>query len=417
VKLLFLLLILLVLTRLFGELAERLGQPALVGELISGVLLGILAAQTDLVPLLDGIAGDEVFVAITELAVFFLMLLAGVETRSSDLVRSSRRALLVALGGMFLPLGLGMAAGWALLPDSPFRAVQAVFFGTALAITAVPVTVRILEDLGKLRTGVGQTILAAALFDDILSLLLLAVLTGYLKAQSLSGVAILLVLGKVALFFAITLPVGWWVFPQVGRRLKNSRVAEAHLSGLLIAALAYAVLADALGLHAIVGAFVAGVFFERRVVDRDAYDRVEQQLSGLTSGFLAPVFFASIGLHVDVSAVRHAPLLLMTLIALAFFGKIVGAGLPAYWVGMSRRDAWTVGIAMSGRGTVELVIADVAMRAGLFDVPDPPPSVVRHLFSAVVVMALVTTVLTPILLRRLLRDLGSRGLDMVETDR
>jgi Kef-type K+ transport system membrane component KefB len=305
---------------------------------------------------------------------------------------------------MIIPVGAGLALGLAVLPESPFKLVQSLFLGTALAITAVPVAVRIFIDLGQLDTRVGKTVIAAALWDDLLSLFLLALLLAAI-GEDFSGSfqtgAALLLLGKAVLFFAVTIPVGFIVFPLIGRYLRHLHFPEVDFSMLLIAALAYAVFAETMGLHFILGAFLAGMFFHPKVVDADVYERVEQQMSGITRGFLAPIFFVSVGLHLDFSAISQVPGFVAVLILIAIASKLVGSGLPAYWVGLSKRESLMVGIGMSGRGAVELIVAGIALEAGLFLHPYPTPVIVESLFSAIVIMALVTTILTPIFLRRL----------------
>jgi Kef-type K+ transport system membrane component KefB len=396
----FVILSFLVFTRLFGELAERLGMPSLVGELLSGVLLGVLAAAlAGVVPVLGGLRDSESLVLITDFSMFFLMLLAGVEMEPRDMAKRSGRAFAVAFGGMALPLGFGFALGLWVLPESPLRIAQALFLGTALSVTAVPVTVRIFMDLDRLDTEVGRTVVSAALFDDILSLFILSLLIGMMNGEPQNAESIGFLLIKIGIFFAITIPIGWFVFPRVGRYFKHFLVREIDLSMLLIAAFAYAVIAELLGLHYIVGAFLAGVFFQRPVVDPEVYERVEGQLSGLTTGFLAPIFFASVGLHLDGSALLAVPLFVVSLVVIAMLSKIVGAGLAARWTGMSALDSSIVGVGMSGRGAVELIIANLALQAGLFSQPDPPPPILANMFSAVVIMAVVTTVAAPILLR------------------
>jgi len=158
-----------------------------------------------------------------------------------------------------------------------------------------------------------------------------------------------------------------------------------------------------MGLHFIIGAFLAGMFFHPKVVDEEVFRRVEKQMSGITSGFLAPIFFVSVGLHLDFSAVVSVPGFVASLIIIALASKMIGAGLPAYWVGLSKRESMMVGVGMSGRGAVELIVAGVALQAGLFAQPVPTPLIVESLYSAIVVMALVTTVITPILLKGLFR--------------
>ena len=392
---------------MFAELAERVSLPAILGELVAGVALGIAMTQfAESMPILWSATQSGAFGAMVDLGMFFLMLLAGIFMEPIEFAKASKSAVLIAVGGMIIPVVAGVLLGLVVIPDSPFRLVQSLFLGTALAVTAVPVTMRIFMELEYLDSRPGKAVVAAALWDDLLSLFLLAVLLAAVT-QIETGVfqtaAIAKLVGKVALFFAVTIPVGLYVFPYIGHRLRYLRFPEVEFSMLLIAALAYAVFAEYMGLHFILGAFLAGMFFHPGVVEVQAYQRVAEQMSGLTRGFLAPIFFVSIGLHLDFSALAQVPLFVAALILIAFASKLVGCGLPAYWVGMSKRESLIVGIGMSGRGAVELIIAGVALNAGLFALPQPTPVIVDSLFSAVVVMALVTTVLTSILLNWLVR--------------
>ena len=403
---LYLILVLLVITRVFAELAERVGLPAIVGELVAGVALGVMLLRfSDALPVLWSATQSETYHSIVNLGMFFLMLLAGIRMEPFDFAQTSRTAIVVAAGGMIVPVGAGLALGYLVLPDSSFKLVQCLFLGTALAITAVPVTVRIFMDLGQLESRAGKTVVAAALWDDLLSLFLLALLVAAIHENSSGAFELkeaLLLLGKVTLFFAGTIPFGLFVFPWIGRYIRYLHFPEVDFSMLLIAALAYAVLAELLGLHFILGAFLAGMFFHPKVVAEEAYDRVLQQMSGITRGFLAPIFFVSVGLHVDFGAVSQVPGFVTILIIIAILSKLIGSGLPAYWIGLSRRESLIVGIGMSGRGAVELIVAGVALQAGLFSRPVPTPIIVEGLFSSIVIMALVTTVLTPVGLRFLM---------------
>ena len=402
-EILYLVLVLLVVTRVFAELAERVGLPALVGELVAGVALGLILARSyDSLALLGSACQSESYNSLVSLGMFFLMLLAGIRMEPLEFARISKSAILVALGGMIVPVGAGFALGMAVIPDSPFRVVQSLFIGTALAITAVPVAVRIFMDLDQLNSLVGRTVIAAALWDDLLSLFLLALLLAVIGenfSSTLGSGAVLLLIGKVLLFFAVTIPIGLFVFPNLGRYLRHLHFPEVEFSMLLIGALAYAIFAELMGLHFILGAFLAGMFFHSNSVDAGVYKRVEQQMSGITSGFLAPIFFVSIGLHLDFTAVSQVPGFVAVLILIAFASKLVGSGLPAYWLGLSKRESLMVGVGMSGRGAVELIVAGIALEAGLFLQPQPTPVIVESLFSAIVLMALVTTIVTPIVLR------------------
>ncbi|MDJ0711232.1 MAG: cation:proton antiporter [Woeseiaceae bacterium] len=402
---LYLILVLLVVTRVFAELAERVQVPAIVGELVAGVALGLfLAAFRELVPVLWDATQSETYRSIVDLGMFFLMLLAGIRMEPLEFARTSKSAILVALGGMAVPVGAGLLLGAAVLPDSPLKIVQCLFLGVALAITAVPVAVRIFLDVGELESEVGKTVIAAALWDDLISLFLLALLIAAMATGDVTTFALqdaLALLGKVVLFFAVTIPVGLFVFPRIGHYFRYLRFPEADFTMLLIAALAYATFAERMNLHFIIGAFLAGMFFHPKVVSGEVYERVENQMSGITRGFLAPIFFVSVGLHLDFGAIAAAPVFLIVLILVALVSKVVGAGVPAYWVGLSKVQSLMVGVGMSGRGAVELIVAGVALQAGLFLQPSPPPPIIESLYSAIVIMALVTTVLTPLILRRL----------------
>ena len=397
----YVLLIILVITRAFGEVAVRLGQPALVGELLAGIALGVaIRFSPSSFPVMHAIPDNDVFTAITDLGIFFLMLMAGLEMRPREVAEKSKGAMFIAAGGLIIPLLVGFSLGWFFLPRSDVKLAQVLFIGTALAITAVPVAAKVLMDLDKLRSTAGKMIVSAAIIDDILGLLLLAVLTAVIRTGEMPDPAGLLWLGgQIILFMIIVTAIGLYILPRLERVFHRSMSEEFEFSILLVVAFGFAVMAEALHMHFILGAFAAGLFFTKRTMDTKVFKGVQSRISGITTGFLAPVFFASIGLHLDVAAFTSIPLFLAVLIVAAVLCKLIGAGLPAYWIGLSGKDSLIVGIGMSGRGAVELIIADIALRAGLFSHPDPTPAIVANLFSAIVIMAVITTLLTPIGLR------------------
>ncbi|MGE3886621.1 MAG: cation:proton antiporter [Vicinamibacterales bacterium] len=403
-ELLYILLVLLLVARVAAELARRAGAPELIGELIGGIGLGLLVQQSSgSFPVLSELADNDVFRGFTDLAMFFLMLLAGVEIHPGQLSRASRAALGIALGGMLLPLAAGFGLASLALPDSPFKFAQSLFVATALAVTAVPVSVKVLMDLGQLKTRLGLTIVSAAVIDDVLALLVLAVLTGVVRTGTVpAGAELAGLAGRVALFFVIVGVVGGYVYPWLGRQLKAAHAQEFEFSALLIAALTFSLLAEALSLHFILGAFLAGLFFGQRTLSAGVYEKIKTSLTTFTAGLFAPLFFASVGMHLDLQAALVVPGFVAALVLAAFAGKLAGAALPALAAGFSLRQSIGIGAAMSARGAVELVVADVALRAGLFEVPAPPPPEVAYLFSAVVIMAIVTTLIGPLVLKGLI---------------
>jgi Kef-type K+ transport system membrane component KefB len=208
-EILYILLVLLVTARAFGEIAIRLGQPTLVGEIVAGIALGrVIRLFPEAFPLMAGIRDDRVFMAFTDLGIFFLMLSAGLEMQPRELAQTSGSSAVIAAGGMLLPLGLGTGLGWVFLPASDYRVAQALFIGVAISVTAVPVAVKVLMDLKKLNTPLGASVVSAAVIDDILSLVLLALLTALIRSGTLPGGAELLLLAvKVLLFFALAAAV------------------------------------------------------------------------------------------------------------------------------------------------------------------------------------------------------------------
>jgi len=404
-KILFLILVLLATARIFSEVAERFRIPALVGEIIAGILLGAVFQQfTDQIPYLANLHDNEVFTAITDLGIFFLMLYAGIELHPQDVGEASVSSIWVAIGGMVIPLALGFGFAWFLFPASDYRSAQSLFLGVALAITAVPVVIKVLMDLKKLQESYSKVIVSAAVIDDVLSLLLLAILTAFIESGAMPGWQDLAILAvNVLVFFAVTIGLGRYLFPWMARLvIHRSYLEESEFSILLIVSLAFSVLAEMMDMHFILGAFIAGLFFAKREIPSEIFHDVQNKVSGITTGFLAPIFFASIGLSLDLSSMREIPFLVVGLIVIASAGKILGAGIPARLIGFNWKEAMVIGNGMNARGAVELIIADIALRAGLFSHPEGD-EVIGNLFSAVVIMAIVTTVMTPITVKWLLR--------------
>lgn len=398
------LLILLVLSRAMGEVAARLGQGPTVGELISGIALAaVIGSAGAEIPFLRDLASGHAVELVAQAGVFFLVLQAGIEMKPKEIASHSATSFVVALGGAVVPLTAGVALAWWLLPAGEMKQGQALLVGVAMSITAIPVTVKLLEETGLLHTRIGQTVVAAAIFDDVIGLFLLAVLLGIIHTGHVPDLATLAwLMGKVAAFFAITIGLGVHVYPRLRAGIEQMRAATIEFSALMGVALAYALLAELLGLHWILGALMAGLFFEPHRVGEQAYKDMTVLVGGITTGFLAPLFLAWIGLRVDLAAVTAIPFALAALIAVAFFGKFLGAGVPAAFAGFGRREAMAIGVTMNARGVVSLIVVSIAAEAGLFAATDGAEPVVVHLYSALILMGVLTTVMTPILLRLVL---------------
>jgi Kef-type K+ transport system membrane component KefB len=287
------------------------------------------------------------------------------------------------------------------------KTAQALFLGVALAVTAVPAVIKVFIDLRRLQENYSKVIVSAAVIDDVLSLLLLAFLTAFIEAGAMPGWQQLLMLAaKVAAFFAITVAMGRYLFPWIARLvIHRSYLEESEFSILIVVSLAFSVLAELMDMHFILGAFIAGLFFAKRRIPHEVFHDVQNKVKGITTGFLAPIFFSSIGLSLNLSSLVNIPLIVWSLIATASVGKILGAGVPARLIGFSWKESMVIGNGMNARGAVELIIADIALRAGLFNHP-ARNEVIGNIFSAVVIMAIVTTVTTPIVVKWILERNG-----------
>jgi Kef-type K+ transport system membrane component KefB len=299
---------------------------------------------------------------------------------------------------------MGYLLGQLLLPESEFRFVQSFLLGVVLSITAVPALTRVLDELGQLDTRLGNVIINAAVIDDILGLFLLAMLTPMISGGGLPSAGELgLLAAKVFGFFAAAIVTGQFLMPHIGRLSRKSRYVEIEFSIALIVALIFGVGAEYAGMHFIIGALVAGLFLQENTFGEHAR-ALENKMSGVTLGFLAPIFFVSIGLNVDLSALSIAPLFVIVLIAVAIAGKLLGCGILARLSGFSLRESMAIGFGMNGRGAVEIIVATIALNSGTFSKPEPTPALVSALFSSIVIMAVVTTVIVPLGMKPLLRS-------------
>lgn len=399
------LLILLLTARFLGALAERVSLPSAVGEMLAGMVLISLAQfagphQT----FFQGMPESETLGHVADLGIFFLLLMAGVEMQLSDTVHDARKSFVVALGGVALPLVAGVALGFVFLEDGPQRTAQALLVGVALSITAIAASAKILQEFGLLRSQTGRVLITAALFDDIFGLFLLALLSSVITSGELPGaLAFLILLAKVIAFFVVTGLLGVHVYPRISKHIHRRQAAEIEFGALVIVALGYGFLAELLGLHWAVGAFMAGLFMERSRVGKKPHKSMRLMLNALTAGVLGPLFFAWIGLQANLAAIIEIPGFLIVLIVVAFVTKVLGGGIAAAAIGYDKQKSAIIGVGLAPRGEIMIVVISVALEAGLIDGATADP-VAQHLFSALILMALANTILAPFVLRLLLRS-------------
>jgi Kef-type K+ transport system membrane component KefB len=381
--------------KLGGHLSERLGQPAVLGELLAGVLLGNL----DLAGIgwFRQLTGDTAIAGLAEVGVILLLFEVGLESTIQDMAKVGWRSLIVAVLGVVTPWLLGYGVGAVLLPDhSPY---VWLFLGATLTATSVGITARVLRDLGRSQTSEARIILGAAVIDDVLGLVILAVVGSLIHAADVGGSASLGGVGVIVLKAVAFLFGSLWLGTIISPRLFGLTAKLRGSSLLLVTALVFCFLlaagAAAIGLAPIVGAYAAGLILER-VHYQDFSERGEHSLDELVkpvSGFLVPVFFVLMGLKVELAGMfRPEQLgLALAVIVVAILGKQACAlgGLG------SRLDKVSIGIGMIPRGEVGLIFANLGLGMTLHG----ERIVDQGLFSTVVLMVLATTVVTPPLLK------------------
>jgi Kef-type K+ transport system membrane component KefB len=387
--------IILAAAKLAGHLAVRIGQPAVLGELVAGVVLG--NAELIGIGWFNGFEKDATVDILARLGVVILLFEVGLESTVSDMVKVGLPSLLVALLGVVTPFALGWGVGALMLPDE--SAYVHAFLGATLTATSVGITARVLKDLNRSQSAEARVILGAAVIDDVLGLVILAVVTGVIAAAdrgtALSYAEIGLVLGKAVAFLFGALLLGVYVSPRVFGLASRLSGGGVLLATALVFCFALAYTASIIGLAPIVGAYAAGLILEDAHF-RPFASRGELQLEQLVhplSTFLVPVFFVLMGMHVDLAAFARTDVL--GLAALLTAAAIVGK--QACSIGAIGRplDRLSIGIGMIPRGEVGLIFANIGLGLTLAG----ERIVDEGIFSAVVIMVIVTTMSTPPLLK------------------
>lgn len=369
-----------------GYLSYRLGQPSVLGELFVGLLLGPSLVDILHLPYFTDPHLPEVIHYLAEIGVLLLMFLAGLELDIKDLARTGKVAAIAGTLGVILPIVLG--AGVALAFALPGQ--EALFIGLILAATSVSISAQTLIELNVLRSRVGITLLGAAVFDDILVVLGLSIFTAVTLGDSSSGWGqIAMVVLRMIGFMGIATVLGLAILPGASRRVQTLPVSQGLIAFTMVTVLVYGWAAEELGgMAAITGAFLAGLVFARSPVK----ERIESGVVTLAYGLFVPIFFINVGLIANMRALLAGGafwlFVVMTLIAVV--GKVLGSGFGALLGGLSRRESLQLGIGMMSRGEVGLIVASVGITQGIID---------DAVFSAVVGVVIVTTLLTPPLLR------------------
>jgi Kef-type K+ transport system membrane component KefB len=391
------LLILLVLARLFGEIMERFKQPAMIGEILAGVLLGPT--------ILNFIHRTEELKVISELGIFLLVIIAGLEIHLDEIVKSMKgRNIFISIAAFFIPLFSGYLVGICFDLD----VMSTVFIGLCVAITALPVSIRILMDLGKLNSHVGQKIISVAIFDDVIALTILGILLDIKDVEptfaNITQATIFTVL-KLTFFLLIII----LTYKMIQKLAQKENFIENQLNNILnflkgkeslfavffVFILIFATITESIGLHFIIGAFFASMLISKELVGEKHLETFHNTTNSMAMGFLAPIFFAGIGLEFQFSSIQNYPLLL-AIIAVSFLSKIIGGYIGGRFARLNHKVSLALGIGLNARGIMELVIANIAYKAGIIN---------TEIFSMLVIMGLITTLSTPFLLKRAFKSI------------
>lgn len=390
--------------KLGGELFERLGQPAVLGELIFGMILGSLGLfGITAFEFLRTNAGLEI---LAQLGVILLLFQVGLESNVKEMLSVGWSSLLVAILGVVAPFFLGWGVSAWMLPEEDL--LVHLFIGATLCATSVGITARVLADLGKLQTRESRIILGAAVIDDVLGLVILAVVSGVISAANTGGelnsLAALAIIGKAFGFLVGAILIGGWLSPRVYRVASRLNVAGVLLALSLGICFFLSFLADWIGLATIVGAFAAGLILDG-VKYRELGEKTKHHIEELIqpiAAFLVPVFFILMGARVDVSSFGQVEVLGFA--ALLSLAAIVGKMICAGGVLEKGIDRVSVAVGMVPRGEVGLIFAGIGAQLVLNGEPVISPPI----FAAVVVMVIVTTLVTPPALKVTLAR-GERG--------
>jgi Kef-type K+ transport system membrane component KefB/mannitol/fructose-specific phosphotransferase system IIA component (Ntr-type) len=376
------LLLVLLVAAIGGALANRRGYPALMGEMVAGIVFG---------PMMLGLLHESPGLdLLAEVGVFLMMLYIGIEVDHRDLMKASWAGLLAAAGGFIIPFICGY---YVVSVHYGYSQVAGLFIGLAMGVTSLATKSRALMELKLLGTRVANVMLAGALICDTMALVVFAGITGFAESDSTDLFNLAWVLTKALLFFGLTIIIGLRVFPLIGKIFRKFGFTERTMNFTLVilVGLVFAEMAEIAGLHSVIGAFIAGLFIREEVLKRKLSHEVSGMVHDVSLGFLAPVFFVTAGFKVDVTVLWTDTAFLGVIIGVALVSKILGTWLFCLPSRLNWREGLVIGGGMNGRGAVEIIIAEIGLKMGLID---------QSMFSILVFMAFFTTALEPMFLKR-----------------
>ncbi|MDK2822317.1 MAG: hypothetical protein PWP71_235 [Clostridia bacterium] len=364
---------------ILGHLSVKFGQPSLFGKLLVGIILGP--------SILNILHSNIILKELAQVGVLMLMFLAGLETNIAEFRKSIVSSFFTAIGGVFLPLGAGL--GYGLLSGYSFNV--ALFIGVILVSTSVSISVQTLREIGKLRSREGFTILGAAVIDDVLGLIILSMVLALTVGGEEISILTLVIL-KIIVFFIFAVISGYLIVPLLFALASKILVTEGELTLALIIVFIFSIFAEYLGLAGIVGAYFAGIMISKTGNKFNLLEKVE----AIGQSFFFPIFFVSIGVMADINSLT-GHLLIFTIVTsvIAVITKVMGAGAGALITGFNLKSSLGIGAGMVSRGEVALIVANIGFGSGLLT---------TDLYTAMVTITIVTTVITPLLIKMVFND-------------
>ncbi|RKE04518.1 cation:proton antiporter [Marinifilum flexuosum] len=356
------LLILMVVIWAFSVLLRKVGIPTIMGELVAGILIG---------PAVLGlIEPNEIIEVLSQLGIFFILLHAGVETNPREFVTALKKSFGIAFIGALFPFLTSMSI--ALLFGYSLK--TSLFVGISLTATAVVVTLKILQDLNLTNTRLARVIVASCIIDDLLSLICFSLILSVAKSESISAFSLMLIAVKSTLFFVVTIVAGYYLYPLFKNTFQHS--SGKGFTFLLILGLGFGLLAELIGLHMILGAYLAGLFFREEVANKELVKKVDDRLYAIAYSFLGPIFFISLGFHITFEALTvQGIILMMCLVIGVIIIQIISAGSMAKLAQFSTVESITIGIGMTGRAEMAFILAAIGQKMQILD---------NNLFSIIV---------------------------------
>lgn len=385
--------------RLFGSIARAMGQPRVLGELLAGVILGPTLLDMPHWMIFEAIHLDEMVEPLAELGVLFLMFTIGLEVELRELTKVGKVAVLAGVLGALVPVALTIPVGIYF----GFSMDVALFAGVTLAATSVSISAQVLLELGHLRSKEGSALLATAIIDDILAILLVSItlaLVGESASESGGTASVLIIIVRMVAYIVVALTLSWFVLPRLMNWFaKYPSIIQSQGSAALaiMFMLVFAWAAEAFGgVAAITGAFIAGLGLGR--ARANIKHQIEETISYIAYAFLIPVFFISVGLATDLSTFPLSALpLALVLLVVAVISKVGGSGLGARLGGFNNIEAFRVGVCMISRGEVGLIIVALGLSSGILERDNP-------MFASLFLVILLTTIVTPVLVRQVFPD-------------